>query len=87
VAHGGGNKKPCSVEGCSTFAQSRGLCGKHGGCTGCRKEETVDTSCNLDPLEIQARSLLLTLLLLLVSLAFAGAVLVPILGPASRLIA
>jgi hypothetical protein len=26
------------VEGCSTLANVRGLCGKHGGYTGCREE-------------------------------------------------
>ena len=31
-------KKPCSVEGCSTYANKRGLCSKHGGYTGCREE-------------------------------------------------
>eukprot|EP00729_Bicosta_minor_P032479 gene32479-biopygen11147 len=34
AAHGGGKKrkkKPCSVAGCTTTCQSKGLCGKHGG--------------------------------------------------------
>jgi hypothetical protein len=31
-------RKPCSVEGCSTLSQQRGLCGKHGGRAGCREE-------------------------------------------------
>eukprot|EP00729_Bicosta_minor_P027337 gene27337-biopygen19493 len=34
IAHGGGKKKkrkPCSVAGCTTFSQSKGLCYKHGG--------------------------------------------------------
>ena len=31
-------RKPCSVEGCSTLANLRGLCGKHGGYTRCREE-------------------------------------------------
>ena len=31
-------RKPCSVEGCSTLAQKRGLCSKHGGYTRCREE-------------------------------------------------
>jgi hypothetical protein len=31
-------KKPCSVEGCSTYANKRGLCGKHGGRTKCRED-------------------------------------------------
>eukprot|EP00729_Bicosta_minor_P026718 gene26718-biopygen11626 len=32
VAHGGGKKKkPCSVAGCTTTSDRKGLCGKHGG--------------------------------------------------------
>eukprot|EP00729_Bicosta_minor_P000118 gene118-biopygen17733 len=31
VKHGGGKKKPCSVAGCTTTSQRKGLCGKHGG--------------------------------------------------------
>eukprot|EP00729_Bicosta_minor_P010099 gene10099-biopygen26013 len=32
IAHGGGKKrKPCSVAGCTTLSQSKGLCYKHGG--------------------------------------------------------
>ena len=29
--HGGGNHKPCSVAGCTTASNRKGLCGKHGG--------------------------------------------------------
>eukprot|EP00729_Bicosta_minor_P032926 gene32926-biopygen23636 len=29
--HGGGKKKPCSVAGCTTPSQRKGLCKKHGG--------------------------------------------------------
>ena len=29
--HGGGNQKPCSVAGCTTTSQRKGLCHKHGG--------------------------------------------------------
>jgi hypothetical protein len=39
VAHGGGNRKPCSVEGCSTLAQIRGLCSKH--CNTCREDGCI----------------------------------------------
>eukprot|EP00729_Bicosta_minor_P024429 gene24429-biopygen27458 len=31
IAHGGGKKRPCSVAGCTTGVQSKGLCCKHGG--------------------------------------------------------
>eukprot|EP00729_Bicosta_minor_P032861 gene32861-biopygen12700 len=31
VKHGGGKKKPCSVAGCTTPSQRKGLCVKHGG--------------------------------------------------------
>eukprot|EP00729_Bicosta_minor_P032543 gene32543-biopygen19293 len=37
IAHGGGKKrKPCSVVGCTTGVQSKGLCCKHGGKEMCR---------------------------------------------------
>eukprot|EP00729_Bicosta_minor_P032763 gene32763-biopygen30553 len=37
VAHGGGKKKkPCSVAGCITPSNRKGLCGKHGGTKECR---------------------------------------------------
>ena len=32
-AHRGDNRKSCSVEGCGTLAQNKGLCCKHGGGT------------------------------------------------------
>ena len=31
IKHGGGKKRPCSVDGCSTTSARKGLCTKHGG--------------------------------------------------------